>query len=285
MTGLLENNPQVLLSHSLDPKRKTKYTVEMIQNSGEWVGVHSSLANKMVKNALNLGIFPEVGEFYELFEEVSIDVTDQKQCIDEEIFEHTNKKCKGGGISARTVSAKKCVNPNVTANKMSRIDFVLSCDNREREVSPVKRKASVSQLVNALIGKKTFMEVKSVTLHRYNAHGETKAEFPDTVSERAQKHISLLTDIARKGKDNACIIYLIQRGDCQSFSPSFENDPTYSSLVLAAIEAGVKVLPYSCTLEESGKVRFNGLLPVDIEKQYIIKTETIPYFCNSHELA
>lgn len=76
MVGLLNEvpNARVQLSKSNDPKRKYAYTLEMIQiHNGEkdvWVGVHSTLANRMVEQALAARWLPELGEYDEVRREV-----------------------------------------------------------------------------------------------------------------------------------------------------------------------------------------------------------------------
>ncbi|CEG47682.1 Sugar fermentation stimulation protein [Plasmopara halstedii] len=69
MVGLLEGLPhaRVQLSKSDDSKRKYAYTLEMIEiYNGEkyvWVGVHSTMANRMVEQALATRLFSELGDY------------------------------------------------------------------------------------------------------------------------------------------------------------------------------------------------------------------------------
>jgi len=266
MTGLLDNEPQVLVSPSEDPNRKTGFTLEMIKSNGVWVGVHSSFANKMVKNALELGLFPEVGNFTGIYQEVAENVilssSQSKRPSTEDGGSATKSKKTTSGV-------KKQKKPAV-----SRMDFVLSQEPQPSnevitDAKKSKRRRQPKPDASQIVGRRTIIEVKSVTLHVQGDGPHPRAEFPDTVSERAQKHIKFLTEVAKKGKDDAVMLYLIQRGDCRSFSPCLDKDPVYCQLVCDAIEAGVKVLPYSCTLEESGRVFLNGLVKLDLpEKHY-----------------
>ena len=43
---------KVLLKHNPDPKRKLKYTLELINNGEGWIGVNTQLPNKIVKEAI-----------------------------------------------------------------------------------------------------------------------------------------------------------------------------------------------------------------------------------------
>ena len=52
MQGLLIKNNKVWLTKSNDPKRKLKYTLQIIENNGSKVGVNTHLTNKIVLDAL-----------------------------------------------------------------------------------------------------------------------------------------------------------------------------------------------------------------------------------------
>jgi sugar fermentation stimulation protein A len=83
-----------------------------------------------------------------------------------------------------------------------------------------------------------FVEVKNVTL----AINGTAA-FPDAVSERGTKHLKELMRLKRQGH-RAAIVFVIQRGDCDSFRPADEIDSEYGRWLRRAVKAGVEALPY-----------------------------------------
>ena len=83
-----------------------------------------------------------------------------------------------------------------------------------------------------------FVEVKNVTLA---ANGT--AAFPDAVSERGTRHLQELMRLKRQGH-RAAIVFVIQRGDCDSFRPADEIDQEYGRWLRRAINAGVEALPY-----------------------------------------
>ena len=91
-----------------------------------------------------------------------------------------------------------------------------------------------------------FIEVKNVTM----AQGQF-AMFPDSVTERGQKHLQELMDLSEAGH-KAEIFFLVQRADCQSFAPADSIDPAYGKLLRQAIKAGVKISAYPCELSDSG---------------------------------
>jgi sugar fermentation stimulation protein A len=62
MTGICIEGQPVYVSTSDDPKRKLAYTWEMIQIGETWVGVNTNLPNRVMKNALSAGIFPDLAD-------------------------------------------------------------------------------------------------------------------------------------------------------------------------------------------------------------------------------
>jgi sugar fermentation stimulation protein A len=52
MKTCLEDGAEVYLSPADDPKRKTKFTWEMIKINGKWIGVNTSVPNKLAFDAL-----------------------------------------------------------------------------------------------------------------------------------------------------------------------------------------------------------------------------------------
>lgn len=115
-------------------------------------------------------------------------------------------------------------------DKKSRIDFLLTGTPDERPI---------------------YVEVKNTTW----THG-TRAIFPDTVTTRGQKHLRELTHLVPNAR--AVMVYFINRGDCDEFSPGDEADPTYGKLLREASNAGVEILPYRFQIEPEA-IRFLGL--------------------------
>jgi len=73
MTGVSTPGSAVLLSHSDNPLRKLAYTWELIQvhdNGPTWVGVNTLLPNRVVKLALAKRLFPELGDYDQIKNEV-----------------------------------------------------------------------------------------------------------------------------------------------------------------------------------------------------------------------
>jgi sugar fermentation stimulation protein A len=103
----------------------------------------------------------------------------------------------------------------------SRIDFMLSRDNET-----------------------CFVEVKSCTLLE-NAQGY----FPDTVTQRGQKHLLELIKIVEAGH-RAVLLFAILHSGITSVKAAQHIDPKYAELLEKAQKAGVEVLCYKPDLRQ-----------------------------------
>ncbi len=70
MKGLLKAGNKVWLTKSANPKRKLKYTLEIIEDGGKKVGVNTHSANKIVLDALENNRFKEFDSNYIIKREV-----------------------------------------------------------------------------------------------------------------------------------------------------------------------------------------------------------------------
>jgi sugar fermentation stimulation protein A len=100
-----------------------------------------------------------------------------------------------------------------------------------------------------------YVEVKSVTLAESGG-----ALFPDAVSTRAAKHMGELARQVARG-DGACVVFAVQREDCDTFAPADAIDPAYGRALREAHAAGVQVLAYRAEIALSG-IRLRHALPV-----------------------
>lgn len=88
-----------------------------------------------------------------------------------------------------------------------------------------------------------YVEVKNVTLKL-----EGEAQFPDSVSERGQKHLKELMKLKKDGL-RAAMLYVVQREDVKAFRPAASIDPVYADLLRKAHAAGVEILVYQCRMD------------------------------------
>ncbi len=115
-------------------------------------------------------------------------------------------------------------------------------------------KSRIDFLIEDEQGLPSYIEVKNTTW----AQG-TLALFPDSVTTRGQKHLKELAALIPAAQ--AVMLYFINRGDCTTFAPGDEADPTYGVLLREAIAKGVKVLPCRFEVTPAG-IRYLGLAPL-----------------------
>ncbi len=70
MKSCLENGAEVFLSPVDDPKRKTRFTWEMIKINGDWVGINTGNPNKLAFEAIVNGDIPELNNYSTVKREV-----------------------------------------------------------------------------------------------------------------------------------------------------------------------------------------------------------------------
>ena len=94
-------------------------------------------------------------------------------------------------------------------------------------------------------GGRTWIEVKSVTLHR---GANNLGAFPDAVSERALKHVRALQTRINAG-DRGVLIFCAQHCGIESVEIAADIDPAYAEGVKQAIQAGLEVYAFGCSTD------------------------------------
>ena len=106
--------------------------------------------------------------------------------------------------------------------------------------------------------KKVFLEVKNVTLSREKGI----SEFPDAVTVRGKKHLVHLQDAIKKGYESY-LLFLIQREDIKIMKIANDIDSNYYNEIKKAKKNGVKIIAYSCKVNES-EITINNKIKVKI---------------------
>jgi sugar fermentation stimulation protein A len=73
MKTCLEENAEVYLTPIDDPKRKTKFTWEMIKINGDWIGINTGNPNKLAFEAVQNGKIDKLKGYTEVKREVKFD--------------------------------------------------------------------------------------------------------------------------------------------------------------------------------------------------------------------
>lgn len=169
----------VWYSKSANPKRKYPFTWELAETqSGDLIGINTNNANKLVKEALDLGRVAELSLYSEIQSEVKY------------------------------------------GSENSRIDFLLKGDDLPD----------------------CYVEVKSVTLLE-----DGLGMFPDAVSERGQKHLRELSNMAKDGS-KAMLLFCVQHTGIDHVVPARKIDPVYAATMEDALASGVEVVAYGCDI-------------------------------------
>ena len=112
-------------------------------------------------------------------------------------------------------------------NRRSRIDLLLTPAEEAGDPRPI------------------YVEVKNTTW----CAGDL-ALFPDTVTERGQKHLEELMGVLPEAR--AVLLPCLSRADLNRFAPGDTADPRYGELFRQALAAGVEVLPCRYSFAEQG---------------------------------
>lgn len=70
MKSCLEYGAEVYLTPVTDPKRRTKFTWEMIKINGNWVGINTGNPNQLAFEAISAGLIPELSGYTNVKREV-----------------------------------------------------------------------------------------------------------------------------------------------------------------------------------------------------------------------
>ncbi|WP_414430732.1 DNA/RNA nuclease SfsA [Alcanivorax sp. IL3] len=109
----------------------------------------------------------------------------------------------------------------------------------------------------------TFIEVKNVTLGP--APDDTDdgiIAFPDSVTERGQKHLLTLMDVVASGK-RAVLFFCVQHSGALAARPADEIDARYGELLREAVQKGVEVLAWKVALSPDD-FRLEKPLPIQL---------------------
>ena len=141
------------------------------------------------------------------------------------------------------------------AIRQGRLDAQLGVyETIRREVTYGRQKKSRVDLLLEGGARPVYVEIKNTTW----SEGPV-ALFPDTVSQRGQKHLQELMDVLPAAR--AMLLLCVNRSDCHSFAPGDRADPRYGEMFRMARSAGVEVYAPRFAQRRSG-VDWCGLATV-----------------------
>ncbi|MCP8320499.1 MAG: DNA/RNA nuclease SfsA [archaeon] len=101
-----------------------------------------------------------------------------------------------------------------------------------------------------------IIEAKSCTLVKNG-----KALFPDAPTERGRRHVLELIEAKKEGY-RACILFLIQRPDANSFSLNDEVDPKFGEALREASMHGVEIYAYLSCFDRKSITLLDKVKPI-----------------------
>lgn len=146
-------------------------------------------------------------------------------------------------VGVNTLNPNRIVAEALAAN---RIPELVGYEHHRRE-RPYGGRSRVDFLLESPGRPDCFLEVKNV--HMIRTAG--LAEFPDTQSARATRHLRELAEQVQAGA-RAVVLYVVQRNDCERFRVAADIDPKLGEATAAAVTAGVEFLSYKCYVTVSG---------------------------------
>ncbi len=157
-------------------------------------------------------------------------------------------------VGVHTAWANKIVEEALNSQKIIELaDY----ENLRREVK-YGENSRIDFLLESKNKPPCYVEVKSITLSRTQG----LAEFPDSPSIRASKHVTELTHMVKNGA-RAVMLYVVQRDDCDHFTVATDIDPKYQQALIIAKNAGVESLCYDCTISPSEITISNSIKILD----------------------
>ena len=107
-------------------------------------------------------------------------------------------------------------------------------------------------------GERTYVEVKNCSLVENGV-----ALFPDAVTKRGTKHLKELERLVECGS-RGVIFFLVQRIDCDCFSPASAIDPEYGTTLVQVHRNGVEILAYQAQVTPHS-IEVTKSLPVKLD--------------------
>mgnify|MGYP005839345147 CR=1 FL=1 len=110
-------------------------------------------------------------------------------------------------------------------------------------------------------GKRTWIEVKNVTLGPAEQDPDSgMLAFPDAITERGQKHLRTLMQVAASG-ERAILFFCVQHTGARQVRAADEIDPRYGKLLRQAVQKGVRVIAWRTEIS-ARRFRLDSEIPV-----------------------
>jgi sugar fermentation stimulation protein A len=237
MTGICEPGSKVYISHSNDPKRKLKYSWELIEVDQTLVGINTSLPNKVIGAMLEQRLLADLEPYTSYKGEVKYGK--EKSRIDFLLTSATVQTYVEIKNTTWSKGSLALFPDTVTTRGQKHLRELIAVIDSTDSKNSSDRHANDTNPENAEADLPLFKTAQTSTAPRVTK----TATDPKTTK--------------------AALIYFINRHDCDRFAPGDAADPEYGRLFREAIDHGVLVLPCRFQLSPQG-VKYLGLAEIVI---------------------
>jgi len=227
--GLLRPGCKLLVTRN-SKKCKTAYAIQLVEDEGELVLANPICANRIVRNLLDHQLIPSLSSYHVTSSEV--------QC-GKSRFDFQLQHCKD--------SERKMF---LEVKHVSTVDIASDACEPPRKPHFIVRSSGSLKM-------KTY--TRSALFPVDKAHQQFKGK--PVVSERAIRHVSELRKLQERGVE-CCVLFLVCRGDAESFRPCHECCSLFSQELMNAQSAGVKIVAAQVRWNWKGNAIFKRELPV-----------------------
>eukprot|EP00798_Chlamydomonas_sp_ICE-L_P004602 gene4602-14794_t len=197
------------------------------------VGVHSALANKIVRKLLEDGHLEGIlGSYTVLQSEVAVGQASPNPSRLDFMLTRKNGKRMYIEVKSATLSEPmKGESPETNIALFPDTVSALALKRMTEIANMVKDESTTVQYSTCLQvstqALKHMTEIANMGSKRAQRH---MTKIVNLVSTRALKHMKEIANLVKDGHEAACV-FLIQRGDCTHFAPCHEKDPVYAAAV------------------------------------------------------
>ena len=224
LCGFITSGSVVALSKNDSDKRKSKFTVEMVQVKNDdkknvWVGANPATSNLYFNNMIEKNLLSFIPKVSYIKREFKMN------------------------------------------NYESRFDFYVESVCNKKFIIEIKNVPLVDYPKDKMPSFRKFPERKTDKRNAIFPDGY-QGKKGMCVSPRALKHLKELMKIKKEEPDyNPMLIFVVQREDCHGFTPNFEKDPIYSNELKKAYDLG---LPIKAVMLKMGlkNVKFIKEIPI-----------------------
>lgn len=262
MLGLRGPGSPVMVRHVPDPKRKLRWTWELVSpDAGRtWVGINTMRPNQVVEHLVAAGAVPGLDPSAGLRREVRYGVGSRIDLLLGDPTEGPGRatyvEVKNTTLAYRTPIAD-IGGPDVPEGDRGEGD---AASGRAGAMADASVGGRSEETPAANCRKTSAAKGGGAPPSRVaTGPGPHTAVFPDAVTTRGAKHMRELAAMVAEGHD-AAVVFFVNRADCDRFDVADDIDPAYGAALRNAVEAGVRVVPLGMEVTRAGW-RLRGVLP------------------------